>query len=199
MLNSLILKKIWLKNDELPVLIIRESYINWFWSWLSAIIILAGDFFLMFWLFRFDVWGLIFFITALIISLFILARAWWQYYFTAWVLTNIRLIDIHQAGFFRRDISEVVYSSIKEVYAQKRGFVRAISGTGDLILEIKDSQVKYRLPLVRGYERAISEIVLQKENYQRFISNKGERRAQFLLNKIKIKLGEKVFNELIGD
>jgi hypothetical protein len=139
------------------------------------------------------------FILSLVIALLIFFRAWWQRYLTAWVLTNIRLVDICQIGFFRRETSEIIYSSIKETYAQKRGFVNAISGTGDLLLEVKDSKAKFRLPAVRGYERAISEIILQIENYHQSADSNGSRQAQAILVKIKNKLGERAFNKLIGD
>jgi hypothetical protein len=50
-----------------------------------------------------------------------------------------------------------------------------------------------------GHERAVSEIILQQENYQHNLSDNKERRAQYLLMKIKNKIGSATFNKLLGD
>ena len=200
MLNNLILKKIWLKGDELPVLVIRCSLINWFWSWLIAFVLIVGACFSMYYLFqRFGQRGLIIVGVIIVLAVVVFFRAYCEYYFTAWILTNIRLVDLYQKGFFQREMSELVYNRIKEVYGKKAGVAAGLFNLGDIYLTPVASRAKFKLGLVRGYEWAIAEIILQQENYERNLHDDKESRAQYLLLKIKKKLGADEFNRLISD
>lgn len=198
MLNKLILKKIWLKKDEVPILVIRKSAVCWLASWLAVFLILAVDFFLMAWLFTYDIWGILVWLVAIIIALVIFIRAYLEFYFTAWVLTNLRLIDIYQKGFWGREKTETVYNNIAEAYSKKQGLA-GVFNLGDLYLTLKNSQAKLLIGKVRGYERALSEIILQQENYRQTAGSRQSQAAQSLLLKIKHKVGEKKFQQLIGD
>ena len=198
MFNTLLLKKIWLKKEEAPILVMRRSALAWFWSWLITALAWGSAFFLMPLLWRYGSWGLGLFTLLVLIGLIAVLRAGWEYYFTCWALTNIRLIDIYQQGFFHRETTEVLYSRIKEAYASKSGVLNGLAGLGDLYISRDDSKAKLKLPQVRGYERAVSEIILQQENYQRNLSDDKERQARYLLLKIKNKLGPAGFDRLIG-
>jgi len=198
MLNIVLIKKIWLKKDELPILVIRSSLINWFWSWLFGGLILIAAFFLMYYLWQQRIWGIPVFILMILISLFIVSRAYFEYYYTCWILTNLRLVDFYQQGFFHRETSEVIYDKIMEAYSKREGIIGGLFNLGDIYVGISGSKAKLKLKRVRGYDRAVAEIILQQENYQSNLLDEKEKRAQFLLLKIKNKIGSKVFNDLIG-
>jgi len=199
MLNVVLLKKIWLKKEEVPILVIRSSFLHWFWPSLISGALLFGAFFLMYYLWQYGQWGVALFAAMIVAAAFIFCRVLYEYYFTCWVLTNLRLIDLYQRGFLRREISEAVYNKIKDVYAKKSGLISGLFGLGDIFVSLEDSRVKLGIGKVRGYGRAISEILLQQENYQKNLFDEKERRAQYMLLKIKNKIGREAFNELLGD
>ncbi len=198
MINSFLTKKLWLKQEEIPIVVIRTSFLNWWPSWLLGGIFLLASFFLMFYLWQQNVWGPLVFGALIIVALILLLRAYWQHYFTAWILTNLRLVDFYQQGFFHQETSEVIYDKILEVYSRKEGVMSGLFNLGDVYVEISGSKAKLKLKRVRSYDRAVAEILLQQEDYQKNLLNEHERRAQYLLLKIKQKIGEKAFNNLIG-
>ncbi len=200
MVNGRLLKKIWLKNDELPIAIIRSSALKWFWSWLLGIFILiSANFLLYFLLLKLEWLGLVIFLSLVFLSIIILLRTYWSWYYTGWILTNLRLIDIYQKGFFGKETSEIIYSQIGEIYAKSSGFLGGMFGFGDLYLQVSGGKAKFKLGLVRGYDRSVSEVLLQQENYQKNLINIKESESLRLLNKLKKKLGTEVFNKLIAD
>lgn len=199
MLNTVLLKKIWLKKEEVPILVIRSSLLNWFWPLVFSAALLVGAFFLMYFLWQYDWWGVLVFALMVFSAAVIFCRALYEHYFTCWVLTNLRLIDLYQRGFFRRETSEAIYNKLKDIFAKKSGLVSSLFNLGDLHVSLSDSRVMLALAGVRGHERAVSEIILQQENYQKNLSDAKERKAQYLLMKIKNKLGNKAFNNLLGD
>ncbi|MFA5020637.1 MAG: PH domain-containing protein [Patescibacteria group bacterium] len=195
MLNQTLIKRVWLKKDEVPILVIRSSMANWLAQYLLSLVLLAVVFFLMYYFWQYGVWGLAAFAVVIIFSSIIIIRACYEHYFTGWVLTNLRLIDLYQRGFLRRELTEVVYNKIKDVHAEKHGWL----GLGDIFVTLVDSRVRLGLEGVRGFDRAVSEIVLQQENYQKNLLNEKEQRAQYLLAKLKKRLGEAEFYRLLGD
>jgi len=199
MLNIALLNKIWLKNEEAPILVIRSSLINWLGPFLVSGLLLLGAFFLMYFLWQFGLWGLLAFSFLIVLAIFIFSRALYEHYFTGWVLTNLRLIDLYQRGFFHRETSEVVYDKIKEAYCQKAGIFSGLFGLGDVYVALAGSRVKLMLGRVRGYDRAVSEIILQQENYLANLFDGKERRAQYQLQKIKNKIGADALSRLLGD
>jgi hypothetical protein len=108
------------------------------------------------------------------------------------------LIDIYQKGFFGRETSEIIYNQIREVHSKSSG-LSGILGMGDLYLKLESDKVKFKLSRVRGVDRAVSEILLQQENYQKNLIDIKENEALRLLDKLKRKLGKEVFDKLIAD
>lgn len=199
MLNVALLKKIWLKRDEVPVLVIRRSALNWFWQFFLVGALLCCAFFLMPYLWLYGWIGICAFAMAVAAALFILFRSLYERYFTCWILTNLRLIDIYQHGFLRREISEAIYDRLEDVSAAKSGLLDSIFNLGDISVALFDSRVKLLLRGVYGHERAVSEILLQQENYQKTRSDIKDRQARRMLQKIKNKIGAAAFERLLGD
>lgn len=199
MLNKRLLKKIWLKHDELPIAVIRSSWLKWFWSWFFGSLFVISAVFLMYFLLLELSWlGLVIFFVLIFIGLIIILRAYWSWYFTGWVITNLRLIDFYQKGFLGRETSEIIYTQIKEIHAKSSGLAGMI-GLGDLYLKLGDGKVKFKLAWVRKSDRAVSEILLQQENYQKNLIDFKESEALKLLDKLKRKIGNETFEKLIAD
>ncbi len=167
--NKVLLKKIWLKKDEMPILIIRSSYLKWLWPLVLSSVLLVAGFFSMAYLWHFGLIGIAVFALVLFLAVFIFCQSLYEHYYTCWVLTNLRLIDLYQRGFFRRETSEIIFNKIKEVYANKSGLISGLFNLGDINVSLIGSNSRLLIKGVPGYERAVSEIILQQENYQRLL------------------------------
>lgn len=198
MLNRFILKRAWLKQEEVPILVVRTSLLNKLPQLFFGFLFLAGLFFVMPWLWQWEFYGLIIFFVILFLWLLWLGRFYYSYYFTLWLLTNFRLIDFYQKGWFFREKTEVSYDKITEIYGRKNGLSHGLFNLGNIYLTSADGACKLKLDGVRGYERAISEITLQQENYQRNLSLDKNNQAHRLLLKIKNKIGAETFKKLIS-
>ncbi|MFA6526131.1 MAG: PH domain-containing protein [Candidatus Buchananbacteria bacterium] len=198
MLNVALLKKIWLKKEEVPILVIRGSLLNRFWPFFFSVLLLFAAFFFMYYLWQYGSWGLSAFSLAVVFAVLLFCRALYEHYYTCWVLTNLRLIDMYQHGFFRRETSEAVYDKLRDINSKKSGIIAGVFNLGDISVSLAGSRVKLLLSNVRGHERAVSEIILQQENYQNNLSDSKERRAQYMLMRIKSKIGSAAFNKLLG-
>lgn len=62
-------------------------------------------------------------------------RGLMDYYLDTWIITDHRIIDIHQIGLFKRDISELRYSKIQDISVKVDGFWATMLNYGDVIIQ----------------------------------------------------------------
>lgn len=60
---------------------------------------------------------------------------WLDYYLDAWIVTNERIININQKGFFNRDISELKLTKIQDVTSEIIGVIPTILGYGNIYVQ----------------------------------------------------------------
>jgi len=60
---------------------------------------------------------------------------WTDYYLDMLVVTNKRLIDIEQKGFFNREITSFFFAQIQDITVETRGVVRTLFHFGDLHIQ----------------------------------------------------------------
>jgi uncharacterized membrane protein YdbT with pleckstrin-like domain len=58
-----------------------------------------------------------------------------RYCLTVWVITNTRIVDIRQYGFFSRKVSSFLLSRVQDVTTDVEGFIPTIFGFGTLNVE----------------------------------------------------------------
>lgn len=57
---------------------------------------------------------------------------WTDYYLDFWVITDKRIIDVEQNGFFRREVTSFRYEQIQDITVETRGLVETFFKFGDL-------------------------------------------------------------------
>lgn len=57
---------------------------------------------------------------------------WTDYYLDVWVITNKRIVDIEQKGFFHREITSFNYEQIQDITIETRGFIETLFKFGTL-------------------------------------------------------------------
>lgn len=57
---------------------------------------------------------------------------WTDYYLDVWVVTDKRIVDIEQKGFFNREITSFNYAQIQDITIETRGFIQTLLRFGTL-------------------------------------------------------------------
>jgi len=131
-------------DDEQVVLFLRWHWFIFFVHILSVIGAIAGLVlvYAFFTLFLKDFpqsghFGLFLFLESLgtlfVWNLFFIL--WLDFYLDAWIVTNERIININQRGFFNREISELKLTKIQDVTSEVVGFVPTVLGYGDIYVQ----------------------------------------------------------------
>jgi len=73
-------------------------------------------------------------------SFFIL---WLDYYLDAWIVTNERIINIKQGGFFARDISELKLTKIQDVTSEIIGIIPTLLDYGNIYVQTAGQEERF--------------------------------------------------------
>lgn len=95
---------------------------------------------------------------ALIVWQLIFER-WTDYYYDIWIVTNWRIIDIDQKGFYRRNIATLLnLDHIEDITTEEEGFFGSLLNYGSLQVQTAASQREFVMPSIaraRKIERII--------------------------------------------
>jgi uncharacterized membrane protein YdbT with pleckstrin-like domain len=95
---------------------------------------------------------------------------WWQlvfyrlmiYWLDVWVITNQRIIDSRQLGYFNRKVEEVTLDKIQDVSVKTKGFFQTFLHYGDLDIQTAGTEPRViflQIPNPEVVKRKISELV----------------------------------------
>ena len=76
--------------------------------------------------------------------------AFTRYFLNAWVLTNERIVNIKQRGYFNREVSSLFLSRIQDVTTNVEGVLPSFLGIGDINVESAGAVEKFYM---RGIPR----------------------------------------------
>jgi uncharacterized membrane protein YdbT with pleckstrin-like domain len=76
--------------------------------------------------------------------------AFTRYFLNAWVLTNQRIVDIKQRGYFSREVSSLFLSRVQDVTTDVVGVLPSLLGIGDINVESAGAVEKFYM---RGIPR----------------------------------------------
>lgn len=69
--------------------------------------------------------------------------AFTRYFLNAWVLTNQRIVDIKQSGFFHREVSSLLLSRVQDVTTDVIGVLPSLLGIGDIKVQSAGADVEF--------------------------------------------------------
>jgi uncharacterized membrane protein YdbT with pleckstrin-like domain len=75
---------------------------------------------------------------------------WTDYYLDIWFITNRRIIDIEQKGFFNRDVSTFRMERIQDVTVEIKGIVATLLNFGDIHVQTAGESQKF---IIKGIGR----------------------------------------------
>jgi len=86
---------------------------------------------------------------------------WLDYYLDAWIVTNERIINIEQRGFFVRNISELKLTKIQDVTSEIIGVIPTLLNYGNICVQTageKERFVFYQIPHPNRVKNAIVQL-----------------------------------------
>lgn len=124
-----------------------------FWRWLLVCVWTILPFFFLFPLWREGQWGVITFFVWLLSGVILLARAYVMWVRTVFLITNQRIIDLDQRGFFVREATEARHDQIDEVSYHVKGVIPTVFRYGTLSLQLRGSSADIILSPVKRPDR----------------------------------------------
>ena len=128
-----------LKPHEEILETVHESVIPHLPRFVLFVLLFALPFFFLFPLFQEGVVGVIVFFVLLLVTSVLLWRAFFRWKNTALVITDLRVVDLDQKGFFDRTVTESVYKQMDEVNYRVKGFFPTIFRYGTVRLHMNGS------------------------------------------------------------
>lgn len=159
-MDNLIIKKINPKAGEEIMAVVRHFGLTFWPQILAVALLIILPFFLIFLLFGWGYWGVGLFLFLIFLGALYAVRTLVIWYYNAFIITNLRIIDIDQRGFFERVVSEAVYEKIQDVSYRRKGIWQTIFRYGDVRIQMVGSDSGLEIKNVRSPER-VQELISQ--------------------------------------
>jgi len=140
-----VLKKFRLRDGERVVYIIRHWIGLLVPNFVVCFLIIVLDFFLMYYLFMRGFMGVVAFFGILIIVGAYLGRLIFLWRRNVLIITNQRLIDWEQTGFFNQMLQEITFDEIEKIEGKNNGFWGKLLKFGNLIIKIDNEKIPLEL------------------------------------------------------
>lgn len=145
--------------------VIRKFWLVFLGRILLSMIFIIAPFFFLYPLLKWSNWGLLVFAAISVFGIMIALRTFIVYSFNVFIITNQRIIDIDQRGFFDRTVSETTYNKIQDVSFRIKGVMQTLYHYGSIIVQTAGAQANIELSGIKDPERIQQTIIeLQKEN-----------------------------------
>jgi uncharacterized membrane protein YdbT with pleckstrin-like domain len=195
-----------LKEGETLIAVVRPFALVYVVPILVTSLVVLLDFFFLFWFVRHGKWGVLAFLVILVIGIILSLRTAYLWIMNAFIVTNQRVIDIDQSGFFNRRVSESTYEKIQDISFTVRGVWATLFRYGSVVLQTAGTNAQLELKNVRWPERVQSMIV--EAQRQRLASVPGDREGETdetpdaldlesVVRTIRGQVGEKDFDRLV--
>jgi len=196
-----------LKEGETLLAVVRPFALVYVVPILITSLVVLLDFFLLYWFVRQGKWGILVFFVILVIGVILSLRTAYLWIMNAFVVTNQRVIDIDQGGFFHRSVSESTYEKIQDISFTIRGVWATLFHYGSVVLQTAGTNAHLELKNVRAPERVQAMIV--EAQRQRIAALPAEQRAaaaqpqhddldlESVVRTIRGQLGEDQFGQLV--
>jgi uncharacterized membrane protein YdbT with pleckstrin-like domain len=89
---------------------------------------------------------------------------WVDYYLDAWIVTNERIINIEQRGFFNRDISELKLTKIQDVTSEIHGVIPTLFNYGNICVQTAGSIERFIFQQIPDPNRVKNLIIQLQKN-----------------------------------
>ncbi len=134
-----LLNLIQLRRDEEILEIVHESFVPHIPRFFLLGLWFLVPFFFLFPLFQMGTIGVVIFVVLLVSGTILFWRSYRRWAYTVFVITDQRIIDIDQKGFFDRVVTETTFYEIDEVSYRVKGVCATIFRYGFVRLQLAGS------------------------------------------------------------
>lgn len=173
-----------LKEDEQLIRVVRKYPLVFFWPWFFSALFIIASFFFLYPLFRLGPWGAAGFAALLLTGLFLAVRALVVYSFNAFIITDQRIIDIDQRGFFDRTVSEITYDNIQDVSFRIKGLWQTFLRYGSVFIQTAAVQANIELHSVAAPEK-IQQLIIDCQREYRQNNQPADGHISELISQLK--------------
>lgn len=151
-----------LKDDEELILEVRHYFFVFLPHLIISFSIMIIDFFLLYFLFRQGIWGIVIFVIILAISLFYLFRVvffWKKNYI---IITSRRIIDNDRQGFFQKKVSEIPFEKVNNVLYSSKGMWQHLLKYGNIEIQLIGSEkplIIYNIKDPEDIQKLLNELI----------------------------------------
>ena len=151
-MDGSIIGKINLKAGEEVIAVVRHFGLTLWPKILAVILLFTLPFFFIFPLFKWGYWGVALFLLPILLGVIFALKTFVVWYYNAFIITNKRVIDLDQRGFFERIVSEVALETIQDVSHRRKGIWQTIFRYGDVRIQVADTDTGLEIKNVRAPE-----------------------------------------------
>ncbi|MFA6909404.1 MAG: PH domain-containing protein [Patescibacteria group bacterium] len=191
----------YVKEDEHLVMIVRRFWLSVLLPASFSLACSIASFFFLVPLFRKGTIGVVGFFVLLLFGILLAVRTAIVYAFNAFLITDKRIIDIDQRGFFDRTVSECAYTNVQDVSIRMKGMAATLFRYGSILIQTAGTTTNLELSGVHHPER-IQEVVSRLIEESQQTGNDGESLTAsellHLAQKIKEGLSVDEFRKLIS-
>lgn len=143
------LKQFQIKEDEEILAELRQYFLIYAPKLILGIVLVILSFFLLFPLFYKGWWGVLIFIIIFILGVYYAVKALYVWYNNIFIITNLRLVDIDQIGFFKRTVSEAPMENIQDVSYSYSGVIQTIFRYGKIQIQTAGTSAQLELNSIK--------------------------------------------------
>lgn len=147
-------KAVRLRENEEVLAVLRNHGMTRLPRFLLAFVFVAAPFFFMLPLFRQGTYGVAAFCASFALGLYLAVREWFLWRRNAFIVTDMRVIDMDQRGWFSRTVSEADYDRVEDVSFAVHGILGAIFGYGSLLVQTSGGLLNLELAHVADPKNA---------------------------------------------
>lgn len=159
-----------LKDGEEIIRIVKRYPLAYAVPLFVGTVLILVPFFFLYPLLRAGSWGLLLWVVLLVAAILYAARQTYIYFFNILIVTNQRLIDVDQKGFFSRSVSEMTYEKIQDIRYHVKGPLQTLFHYGSIVIQSAGSESNIKIESIYHPEGVQEDIVKLQEEVRR----KGE-------------------------
>jgi len=190
-----------LKEDEEAIRVVRIYPIAMIYQILGSFFFILLAFFLMFILLKQGWWGVSLFVLLLSIGLIYGLRNWIIWSLNGFLVTNKRIIDFDQRGFFDKSVSECSLDKIQDVSYEIKGPMQTMFNFGTVKIQTASTNPTIEISRVQDPHK-LQEIITEtqrRSSHGDFDQDEDMSAKELLsvIREIRAEIGEEEFAKII--
>lgn len=191
----------YIKEGERLIRVVRPYWLTMFGSMIASAVLSIAPFFFLVPLFRLGGWGVAGFVVLVVLGVFLALRTAFVFSLNVFIVTDARIIDVDQRGFFERTVSESTLDTIQDVSVRVKGILQTLFHYGSVMVQTAGTTATLELNGVKNPEEIQDMITGLLQERKKTEGTESEMSAAELLHlaeKIKEGLTPDQFRRMIG-